>query len=86
MENKGSESSILAFILGGLIGASLGILFAPAAGKETREKLRILLEQADDETRKLFEEFKEFKGKAAKGKKRVLKKAGKRLDKLSKPE
>jgi gas vesicle protein len=84
MENKGSESSILSFILGGLIGAFLGVLFAPAAGKETREKLRILLEQADDETRKLFEEFKEFKGKAAAGKRRVLKKASKKLDKLSK--
>ena len=84
MENKGSGSSILSFILGGLIGASLGILFAPAAGKETREKLRVLLEQADDETRKLFEEFEEFKEKAVKGKRRVLKKASKKLNKLSK--
>jgi gas vesicle protein len=84
MENKGSESPVLAFILGGLIGAFLGVLFAPAAGKETREKLRILLEQADDETRKLFEEFKEFKGKAAEGKRRVLKKTRKKLDKISK--
>jgi gas vesicle protein len=84
MENRSSESPVLAFILGGLIGASLGILFAPAAGKETREKLRILLEQADDETRILFEEFKEFKEKAAEGKRRVLKKASKKLDKLSK--
>jgi gas vesicle protein len=86
MENKGSESPVLAFILGGLIGAFLGVLFAPAAGKETREKLRILLEQADDETRKLFEEFKEFKGKAAKGKKRVLKKTKKIAARVSKPE
>jgi gas vesicle protein len=84
MENKSSGASILSFILGGLIGASLGILFAPAAGKETREKLRVLLEQADDETRKLFDEFKEFKEKAVKGKRRVLKKASKKLDKLSK--
>jgi len=84
MENKGSGSSVLSFILGGLIGASLGILFAPAAGKETREKLRVLLEQADDETRKLFEEFEEFKEKAVKGKRRVLKKAKKKLNKLSK--
>jgi gas vesicle protein len=74
MENKGSESSILSFILGGLIGASLGILFAPAAGKETRKKLKILLEQLDDESRELYEEFKD---KAAQGKRRVLKKASK---------
>ena len=84
MENKDSGSPVLAFILGGLIGAFLGVLFAPAAGKETREKLGILLEQADDETRKLFEEFKEFKEKAVKGKRRVLKKASKKLNKLSK--
>jgi len=82
MENKGSESSILSFILGGLIGASLGILFAPAAGKETRKKLKILLEQLDDESRELYEEFKD---KAAQGKRRVLKKASKKLNKLSKP-
>ncbi|OGP93540.1 MAG: hypothetical protein A2Z19_04895 [Deltaproteobacteria bacterium RBG_16_54_18] len=81
MENKGSESSILSFILGGLIGASLGILFAPAAGKETRKKLKILLEQLDDESRELYEEFKD---KAAQGKRRVLKKASKKLNKLSK--
>jgi gas vesicle protein len=84
MENKGSGSSLASFILGGLIGASLGILFAPAAGKETREKLRILLEEADDETRKLFEEFKEFKEKASKTKGRILKKTRKKLDKISK--
>jgi gas vesicle protein len=81
MENKGSGSSILSFILGGLIGASLGILFAPVAGKETRKKLGILLEQLDDESRELYGEFKE---KAAEGKRRVVKKAKKKLDKISK--
>ena len=80
MENKGSGSSILAFILGGVIGASLAILFAPAAGKETRKKLKILLEQLDDEGRELYEEFKD---KAAQGKRRALKKASKKLNKLS---
>ena len=81
MEDKNSGSSVLSFILGGLIGAFLGVLFAPAAGKETRKKLGILLEQLDDESRELY---KEFKGKAAKGKKRVLKKAKKTLDEISK--
>jgi gas vesicle protein len=84
MEKKDSGGSMLSFILGGLIGAFLGVLYAPATGKETREKLRILLEQADDETRKLYEEFKEFKEKAAAGKRRVLKKTRKKLDKISK--
>ena len=31
---------VLAFILGGLLGSTLGILFAPLAGKDTREKIR----------------------------------------------
>ena len=81
MENKGSESPVLAFILGGLIGAFLGVLFAPAAGKETRKKLAEVLEQLDKESRGLY---KEFKGKAAVGKKRILKKAKKSLDEISK--
>ncbi|MDE0187409.1 MAG: YtxH domain-containing protein [Candidatus Poribacteria bacterium] len=31
---------VLAFVLGGLFGSTLGILFAPLAGKDTREKIR----------------------------------------------
>ena len=30
----------LAFVIGGLIGASLGFVFAPRTGRETREKIR----------------------------------------------
>ena len=83
MENKGSESSLLAFILGGVIGISLGILFAPAAGKETRKKLKILLEQLDDEGRALYAGFKK---KAARSEKKVLKKTKKIAARIRKPE
>jgi gas vesicle protein len=38
-ENNNSGEVILAFILGGIIGAVAGILYAPRSGKETREKL-----------------------------------------------
>ena len=31
---------LLAFFMGGLIGSLLGLLFAPMAGRETREKIR----------------------------------------------
>ena len=37
-ENSSSEI-VGAFLVGGLIGAALGIMFAPAKGKDTREKL-----------------------------------------------
>lgn len=49
-ENKGSTmlEVTLAFLLGGAVGAALGILFAPAAGKETREKIKDTAEKVRD--------------------------------------
>jgi gas vesicle protein len=37
--NNESHSSLLAFVLGGLIGAAIGILLAPNSGEKTRESL-----------------------------------------------
>lgn len=63
-ENRGSEI-IGAFIIGGLIGAALGMLFAPAAGGETREKLGEWFDEKKVKTRekldKLEEEIKKRK-------------------------
>jgi len=39
---------ILAFVLGGIVGAGVALLTAPQSGRETREKIRDLA----DETRK----------------------------------
>lgn len=41
-ENKGATAIevTLAFLLGGMVGAGLALLFAPATGVETRRKLR----------------------------------------------
>lgn len=41
MSDSGSEGTtvLLAFVAGAVIGAGLGLLFAPRTGKETREQL-----------------------------------------------
>ena len=63
-ENRGGEI-IVAFVLGGLIGAALGILFAPKAGKETREQLNTWMDEtkvkAKEKLAKLEEEIKQRK-------------------------
>lgn len=49
-ENKsGAGGIIAALLIGGAIGAALGILFAPAPGKVTRQKLN---DWMDDEIEK----------------------------------
>ncbi len=44
-EGYSSGSVLLSFLLGGVVGAGLALLFAPQSGRETREKIR---ELADD--------------------------------------
>ena len=41
---------LLAFFTGGLIGSLLGLLFAPMAGRETREKIRDASPDVKDRT------------------------------------
>ena len=63
-EHRGGEI-IGAFIVGGLIGAALGMLFAPARGEETREKLGEWFdenkEKAKEKLEKLEAEIKQRK-------------------------
>lgn len=57
-----NEPSGLTFIagalLGGLIGAGIGLLFAPAKGEETRKKLQ---KASSDAMKKAEFKFREFK-------------------------
>ncbi|OGR63278.1 MAG: hypothetical protein A2X31_11300 [Elusimicrobia bacterium GWB2_63_22] len=57
-ENRGGEI-IGAFVLGGLIGAALGILFAPKAGKETREQLNTWMDETKEKAKEKLEKLEE---------------------------
>jgi gas vesicle protein len=51
-DDRSSASSVmLSFILGGLTGAALAILFAPRSGEETRELLGEKLKEGTDRGR-----------------------------------
>ncbi|HEY6546461.1 MAG TPA: YtxH domain-containing protein [Vicinamibacteria bacterium] len=54
-DDRGSSASgvILSFILGGLTGAALAILFAPRSGEETREMLGERIRDGADKGRRV---------------------------------
>ncbi len=65
MADSNGGEIIGAFLVGGLIGAALGMLFAPTAGKESREKLGEWFDEnkgkAKEKLEKLEEEIKQRK-------------------------
>jgi gas vesicle protein len=54
--NAGTSGVVLSFLLGALSGAALAILFAPRAGRETREMLHEKLRETADRSRRLGEQ------------------------------
>jgi gas vesicle protein len=60
-ENKGFAGSALAlsFILGGVVGAAVAILYAPWEGKQARVKLKDLTDEMKEKSGHLSEEWKE---------------------------
>jgi gas vesicle protein len=46
---------LLAFIIGGLVGAGLALLYAPASGEETRKRLREEIDKTDERLKKGYE-------------------------------
>jgi gas vesicle protein len=59
MAENNSGEVLLSFVLGALIGAAVGVLFAPGSGKETRKKLKDLGEDLGEKMEHLGEEVKE---------------------------
>ena len=58
-ENRSGEI-VSAFMIGGLIGAALGILFAPAKGKDTREKLNDWVDDTKEKAKDAGEKINEW--------------------------
>ena len=58
-EKCGSGGIFLAFLAGGLIGAGLAILYAPAAGSDTRKKLCDVAEDMKKKSEKWTNEVKQ---------------------------
>ena len=60
---ENTRDLFVGLFVGGLIGAALGILFAPKSGKETRDEInsetKELLGKAKDEYRKATEKWTE---------------------------
>ncbi len=60
---------IFGFLAGAAVGATLGILFAPRSGKETRERIAKRVNHAKDDLDELIEngraEWSKAKGKAS---------------------
>jgi gas vesicle protein len=50
-----NKDTLCAFVLGGLIGAALGVLYAPKSGKETRGDIKRFSEDVADRVKDLGE-------------------------------
>lgn len=61
-------NGILGFLAGAAVGTALGVLFAPRAGKETRDKIRNKVSDTKDEVDEFIDraqgEWAKAKGKA----------------------
>jgi gas vesicle protein len=57
-EGYGSGGILLSFLLGGLVGAGFALLLAPQSGRETRQKIRELSEEAKEKAMGYVEDVK----------------------------
>lgn len=59
--NRGFSGSavVLSFILGGMVGAALAVLYAPCEGSQARGRLKDLTDEMKEKSGHLSEEWKE---------------------------
>ncbi len=53
--NSNTLGVMFAFLLGGLIGAGLALLYAPSSGEETRKRLKEQMAKQGDELNEIYE-------------------------------
>lgn len=58
-EKCGTGGILLAFLAGGLVGAGLALLYAPASGRETRERITGVAEDLKKKSEQLTGEVKQ---------------------------
>ncbi|MBI4688409.1 MAG: YtxH domain-containing protein [Nitrospirae bacterium] len=60
-EERGFKTTdmLLAFVIGGVVGAGVALLMAPQSGKETREKIKELAGDAKDKASDYFGQARE---------------------------
>ncbi len=56
--NDNAAAAVIAFVSGAVIGAAAALLLAPAPGREVREKLSDIKENAADKMKRLAREAK----------------------------
>ncbi|MBI5244974.1 MAG: YtxH domain-containing protein [Elusimicrobia bacterium] len=58
-EHNHSGETVLAFLLGGVVGAAVGVLLAPCSGEDTRRKLGDWFDESRSKTKEFIEKERE---------------------------
>jgi gas vesicle protein len=61
MSDRNSGGHLFSFLVGGLIGVAIGLLYAPRPGAETREKLKETMDELKDKYENLKDKMEESK-------------------------
>ncbi len=91
---RAAGAGLAAFLLGGVVGAAVGLLYAPNKGETTRKRLKrwandtyednkeYMLEHAQDLKEKVKGHFEEAREKFNEGKEKVTKEFNRRKDEV----